>query len=80
MLDDGGFISLFDTRENPAALRSRWTSPQPLGHYTCLALYEQAMDEVGGAWEGPIKNKCNVPSGIRTHSLSQSFLLHFRSY
>jgi len=46
-LDHEGVVTVFNTRaKNPSTKMTTWTSTEDVGQYTCLALYEMAMDEV----------------------------------
>ena len=37
---------MFNTSQTPSPVTAHWTAPTSLGQFTCLAHYEQTMDEV----------------------------------
>ena len=46
VLEEGGRVTVFNTSLTPSPVTAHWTAPASLGRFTCLAHYEQTMDEV----------------------------------
>jgi WD40 repeat protein len=45
VLEEGGTVTVFNTSQTPSPVTAHWTAPTSLGQFTCLAHYEQTMDE-----------------------------------
>ena len=46
MLEEAGKVTVFNTSQTPSRVAGRWTAPSAVGQFTCLAHYQQTMDEV----------------------------------